>query len=373
MTGVDTLPRTRTTERRLLALLEVSGPLTRAELARLAGLPPTTISGVAAELLRDGRIVEVEAEPGGGRAGRPPRALALSAPPRVVAVVGLRDGARVTLASVGGEFLAEWTGPPAPSAGQPGPEAEAAAAAVLDAVGSAGMPRELLAAAVLSLPRPRPHVEDGAAFAGRVGVPLIAENDANLGALGEAAFGAGRGLDSFIYVMLDRGVGAGLVFGGRLHRGASGFAGELAHVQVRDQDEGPLCKCGGRGCLGRVMGLSLHDFVDHAYAERLSVAEVLSMAADRDPGVRRAFADLGRAVGRPLADLCTMLDPAAVVVDGSLGAAAEPVMAGLREAIDRHAAPVVAESVRIVPGQLGERAEVMGAVALVRQRSLDAL
>jgi predicted NBD/HSP70 family sugar kinase len=102
------------------------------------------------------------------------------------------------------------------------------------------------------------------------------------------------------------------------------------------------------------------------------VSEVFSLAAARDPGVRRLFADLGRTVGRPLADLCTMLDPAAVVLDGSLGAAGEPVMAGIREAIDRHAAPAVADSVRVLAGELGDRAELLGAVALVRQRALDA-
>ena len=103
------------------------------------------------------------------------------------------------------------------------------------------------------------------------------------------SFGAGRGLDSFVYVMLGHGVGAGLVFGGRLHRGAAGFAGELAHVQVRDQEDGPLCVCGGRGCLAQVMGPSLHEFVRRAYARRLSVPEVLSLAADREPGVRRTL------------------------------------------------------------------------------------
>jgi hypothetical protein len=67
-----------------------------------------------------------------------------------------------------------------------------------------------------------------------------------------------------------------------------------------------------------------------------------------------------------------MLDPAAVVVDGSLGAAGPPVMTGIRETIDRHAAPAVADSVQVLTGELGELAEVLGGVALVRQRSLDA-
>jgi hypothetical protein len=67
-----------------------------------------------------------------------------------------------------------------------------------------------------------------------------------------------------------------------------------------------------------------------------------------------------------------MLDPAAVVVDSSLGAATDPVIDGIRESIDRFAAPEVADSVRVVPGQLADRAEILGAVALLRQRSLGA-
>ena len=318
---------TRTVQR-LLTLLEVSGSLTRAELAELAGLPPTTVAGAVAELLREGLLTEFETAPRPGQAGRPPRDVALVAPPRVIALLAcLRDS---------------------------------------------GVSRERLAAVVLSVPHPRPGSGPSAPLGERMGVPMLVENDANLGALGEAVFGVGRGLDSFVYVMLGKGIGAGLVLGGRLHRGASGFAGELAHVQVREQEDGPLCFCGGRGCLARVTGPSVREFVERAYAQRLSVSEVFSLAAARDPGVRRLFADLGRTVGRPLADLCTMLDPAAVVLDGSLGAAGEPVMAGIREAIDRHAAPAVADSVRVLAGELGDRAELLGAVALVRQRALDA-
>jgi predicted NBD/HSP70 family sugar kinase len=372
MADAPAAPATRTAHR-LLALLEVSGPLTRAELAELAGLPPTTVAGAVAELLHEGLLTEIEPAPRSRQAGRPPRALALAAPPGVVALVGIRHhGLRTSLVGVDGTALSDHGEAVPGGDADPGALLEPATSMLLADLRAAGVPRERLAAVVLSVPRPRPQSHPLAPLGERLGVPLLVENDANLGALGEAAFGVGRGLESFVYVMLDYGLGAGLVFGGRLHRGASGFAGELAHVQVREQQDGPLCVCGGRGCLGRVIGPSLRDFVETAYAERLSVQEVFSLAAGRDPGVRRLFADLGRTVGRPLADLCTMVDPAAVVVDGSLGAAGEPVMAGIRDTIDRHAAPAVADSVRVVAGELGERAEILGGVALVRQRVLDA-
>jgi len=228
-----------------------------------------------------------------------------------------------------------------------------------------------LGCAVIGLPRPVGPGESAVAVAERLGVPVHVENDANLGTLGEAAFGAGRGHDSFVYVTLGHNVGAGLVIGGQLHRGASGFGGELAHVQVRDG--GDLCSCGGRGCLAAIVGYSLLDYVRLSNEEQLALPQMLALAAERDPGVRRVFADLGRLVGRPLASFCTMFDPAAVVVDGSLGAAGQYVLAGVRESIDRHTAPVVADSVRVIAGELGDRAELLGGAALARNLRLAAV
>ncbi len=374
--------------RRLIALLECSGPLTRGQLAALAGLPPTTVAGIVAELLRARLVVERPPTTTHGGAGRPARTLEPSGPSRVVGVLGLRDGRlRASVATLGGTVLVERSEPleggeqTVDVARDPQADLhrlldravalEPSADLLRTVLGDAAISEERLAGVVVSVARPLAGEIDLAPLRDRLAVPVVAENDANLGALGEAAFGAGRGLNSFVFLMLGHGVGAGLVFGGRLHRGAAGFAGELGHVQV--QEEGGLCVCGGRGCLRLLVGPSLLDFAARATAARLSIPEVLSLAAHHEPGVRRVFADLGRSVGRPLATLCTMLDPAAVVVDASLGAAGEPVMSGIREAIDRHATPVVADSVRVLPGELGERAWVLGGVALARQMSLDAL
>lgn len=379
----DLLPAelSRSNVRRVLTLLEYAGPITRGELARQSLLPATTVAGVVSELLRSGLVVERISSPVSRGAGRPPHTVEVAGPTRVVGLVAGRGSeVRVAVSTLPGGLVGERS-QPFPGGGSvdkdhshdPVPSFATAAPLLLATLRDSGISPDRLAGVVVSVARPFAGGVDLGSLRESLTAAVMAENDANLGALGEAAFGAGRDLDSFVYVLLGHGVGAGLVFGGRLHRGAAGFAGELAHVQVMEQEAGPLCICGGRGCLGLLMGPSLHDFVRRAYAQRLTVPEVLSLAADREPGVRRVFADLGRSVGRPLADLCTMLDPAAVVVDGSLGAAGEPVMAGIREAIDRHTAPAVADSVRVIPGELGDRAELLGAVALVRQRSLDTL
>jgi len=199
-----------------------------------------------------------------------------------------------------------------------------------------------------------------------LGCPVLVENDANLGAVGESAFGAGRGYRHAIYLKISAlGFGAGLILDNRLYRGASGFAGEVAHLHV--DDDGPLCVCGGRGCLGSALGRSLVALVQPAYAEPLEFADVLTLAGRGDPGPRRILYDAGQVLGRSLAAFCTFLNPEAIVLDAGLGPATAHVARGIRDAVDRDAAPVAAERIEVVAGELID-AEVAGAVALARVR-----
>ena len=356
-------------ERLLTGLLECWGPITRAELAVLAGLPRTTVTGIVSDLLRRGVVVEQHV-PGERSAGRPPKALSLAGPSRLVGVLSCgEDIITASLLSFPGQVIARRSSTIAPAACLDLRALAEPAGQLLEAV-LGPVPARRVAAVVLGVPGPRSPADPVDLLADRLGTPMLVENDANLGALGEATFGAGRGLDSLIFVKLSHNVGAGLVISGSLHRGASGFAGELAHVQV--QQDGTVCRCGGRGCLATLVGPSLEEFVRRACQERLSVAEVLTLAVAHEPGVRRIFADLGRIIGRPLADLCTVIDPAAIVVDGSLGAAGQFVLAGIRESVDRHAAPAVIDSVRVLNGTLGQDAEPLGGVALVRRHLVSA-
>jgi predicted NBD/HSP70 family sugar kinase len=98
----------------------------------------------------------------------------------------------------------------------------------------------------------------------------------------------------------------------------------------------------------------------------LTLQDVLDLAERGDPGVHRVLTDLGRTLGRSLADLCVYLNPAAIIVDGMLGSAAEPVIEGIRQMLQRYVQPLAAE-VTLVRGELGTAAEVLGAVALARQ------
>ncbi len=130
--------------------------------------------------------------------------------------------------------------------------------------------------------------------------------------------------------------------------------------------DGPICACGGRGCLRHTISTELLELAQPAYDERLTFATVLRLAAAGDIGLQRLLTDVGRIAGRPLADLCTMLNPDAVVLDGSVGPAGAHIVHGLAETIERHASPAMSAAATVLVGDLGADADVHGAAALLR-------
>src|SRR5690348_11344680 len=386
----------RPAERLVLSALAESGPTTRAALARVTGLPGSTVVGLVAKLLADGVVTESDAALTGARAaGRPAKVLALARPAGLVAALAIsRHEVRAGVVGLDGTLRGSAA---VPLESLEAPDVVPTALDVLAAAVAAGGPEaSRLTAAVVGVPGPFRRGEGVVAMrdvpepirrffpgglpgwmrhdpapevARRLGVPAVAENDANLGALGEAAFGAARGGEVAVYVKYAQGLGAGVVVGGRVVRGASGHGGELTHVRVAD--DGPICGCGGRGCLAVLTSPEhLLAALRRSYRDAAAMDDVIALAEHGDPGVLRLLHDAGRLIGRPLADLCAVLNPHAIVLDARLGAATEPVLAGIREAIDRWALAPAAEAVRVVRGELGEDAELLGAAALARQESL---
>jgi predicted NBD/HSP70 family sugar kinase len=197
----------------------------------------------------------------------------------------------------------------------------------------------------------------------RLALPVHVDNDANLGALAELHWGAGHGASTFVYLKMATGIGAGLVIGGRLFHGAGGTAGEIGHTTV--DEAGPICRCGNRGCLEMVASApALAELLRPTRGE-VTGERVVELALEGDPGCRRAIADAGSYAGQAVANLCNLFNPERIVVGGSLGAAGEVLLGPLREAVRRRVIPSAVEDVEIVPGVLGDRAELLGAVALV--------
>lgn len=372
--------------RAVTALLGSGGPQSRADLARGSGLSRTTVSSLVSELLEAGLVVETEdrGTPYKGGSGRPPLLVALAVRPGRVAGVDIGHGhVRVAVSDRSAKVQSEV---------ETITDADPHGAATLDiaadlvrkAAADAGIPVADLLTVGLCVPGPidrRSARVDQSVLPGwhelapadelgrRLGLAVVVDNDANCGAMAEHQHGAGRGAADLLYVKLASGVGAGLVLGGRLHRGVAGMAGEVGHVLARE--DGTVCRCGSRGCLEtEVSTQRLLDLLRPVYSGQLDLAGLLDLDARGETAVRRVLTDAGHTVGRVLAGLCTTLNPSMIVVGGSLGTSATLVKA-IRDGVDRYAHPEAAASVAVVPGHFGGRAEIMGSLALAISRAAD--
>ncbi len=368
---------------RVVDALRRSGTASRSELAQLTGLSRTTIATLVADLFARGLVVEPPVASGGTRSGcrgRPPALLRLD--PSAGVAVGVDFGhshVRVAVADLSSTLLGE-----ASASVETDDDADraldVAAELVAEVLEAAGVDHTRVVGAGMGVPGPydrrRNVVNSSTILPGWIGrnagdelsrrldVHVEVDNDANLGALGELTFGTGRGIRNAVYVKMSTGIGAGLIWQGELYRGATGIAGELGHVQV--QDGGGVCNCGGRGCLQTVAAVpTLLAAARAAHGPELTLHGLIELVEAGDFSARRIVGEAGRAVGRVLADLCNLINPEAIIVGGDLSAAGEPLLAGIREAIDRHALPGAAEAVAVKAAVLGERAEVLGALGLV--------
>lgn len=208
--------------------------------------------------------------------------------------------------------------------------------------------------------------------------PVYIANEANLAALGESSFGAGQGLDSMLYVSSGVGLGGGIVAGGRLEEGASGFAGEVGHMIV--ERDGLPCNCGSFGCWETVAGeQALFARAQRALAageagllaeltggdpQRLNVNTILKAAEGGDPAAHEALQKTGIWLGIGIASLMNVLNPQRVVFGGPLSTAHEHLLPAIRETVKQRSWKWVSSQAAIVPAAFGENAAVMGGVAM---------
>ncbi len=184
------------------------------------------------------------------------------------------------------------------------------------------------------------------------GIRAVMDNDANLGALGEAIYGAGAGYDPVLYVTISTGIGGGVIIGGDVYRGADSYAGEIGHLTVRP--DGPGCLCGAQGCLERMCsGLWLER--DHGRA-----AEALLKEPDF---VRRYVADL--ALG--LKSAVMLLNPARIVIGGGVSKAGLALLSPLREELRRQVTGWSRARIDVAAAALGDDSVLWGVLALARK------
>ena len=346
-------------ERMILATFASSSPLTRLELEELTGLSRTVVAGVVASLVARGELAELRQPPATGTRGRPPSRYQRTALMPPVLLIKLAKDGSTSVSSLRGDGPCSdtreceawsqawpaWSRSVLEAAGQlrawerlpPRLAVLSAPFPVAEARG--GSPRPEIAHKEL---RAGPWLEDDPrlALSRLLGCTALVVNDANLAALGEARFGAGRGRRAVFYITVADGIGAGFVFDGRLFTGAHGLAGELVHVQVAE--EGAVCVCGNRGCL--------------VTETEIVVRGLRTRPAPGDGEL------LGSLLGRAFSPLVTTLDPDCVVVDPRLGEECWPFIAEFTAELARRCPQDLVRSLVVVPGEFVD-AELHGALA----------
>ncbi|MFD5205210.1 ROK family protein [Streptomyces sp. NPDC058375] len=361
---------------RVVRAVRMAGSLTQAEIARSTGLSAATVSNIVREL-KDGGTVEVTPTSAGGRRAR---SVSLSGDAGIV--IGVDFGhthLRVAVGNLAHQVLAEESEPldVDASSAEGFDRAEVLVKRLIEAT---GIGPEKVIGVGLGVPGPI-DVESGTLgstsilpgwtginpseeLSGRLGVPVYVDNDANLGALGELVWGSGRGVKDLAYIKVASGVGAGLVIDGTIYRGPGGTAGEIGHITL--DESGPVCRCGNRGCLETFTAARyVLPLLQPSHGPGLTMERVVQLAREGDPGCRRVIGDVGRHIGSGVANLCNLLNPSRVVLGGSLAEAGELVLGPIRDSVSRYAIPSAARQLSVLPGALGGRAEVLGALALV--------
>ncbi|WP_030901086.1 ROK family transcriptional regulator [Streptomyces sp. NRRL F-5126] len=361
---------------RVVRAVRMAGSLTQAEIARSTGLSAATVSNIVREL-KDGGTVEVTPTSAGGR-----RARSVSLSPDAGIVLGVDFGhthLRVAVGNLAHQVLAEESEPLDVDASYADGFGRAETL-VERLIVTTGIDRQKVIGVGLGVPGPIDvesgtlgstailpgwgGINPGDELAARLGVPVYVDNDANLGALGEMVWGSGRGVKDLAYIKVASGVGAGLVIAGQIYRGPGGTAGEIGHITL--DEAGPVCRCGNRGCLETFAAARyVLPLLQPSHGSELTMERVVQLAREGDPGCRRVVGDVGRHVGSGVANLCNLLNPSRVVLGGDLAEAGELVLAPIRESVSRYAIPSAGRQLSVLPGALGGRAEVLGALALV--------
>lgn len=218
------------------------------------------------------------------------------------------------------------------------------------------------------------------------GLPILVDNDANVAAWGEFRFGAGQGCQDMLLVTVGTGIGGGIVSGGRLFRGAHGFAAEIGHIIV--EPGGPMCGCGNLGCWEQVASGRAIDRLGREAArefpnshmvhlaggdpERVTGPVVTEAAKQGDSVAARILAQVGKRLGEGIAGLVNILDPDIVVVGGGAIEAEELLLEPARQAfVDSVEAPEHRPKVPLVAASLGNDAGAVGAADLAYRQAVS--
>ena len=205
------------------------------------------------------------------------------------------------------------------------------------------------------------------ALQARLSLPVALDHDAKAAALGEFHYGAGRKRESMIYIVIGTGVGAAIIYQGRLLYGEGNSAGECGHMTV--DPNGHPCHCGSRGCLeAYASGPALAKHYAAATGETVTGAEVAARAMAGDEMALALLAEAGRALGIAIASLAMTLNIELFVIGGSVSGSGDLLLAPARKWRKRYSFKAVSARIQVTASELAEDAPILGAAWLARQR-----
>jgi glucokinase-like ROK family protein len=371
-----------------------AGTISRADLARRSGLNPATVTHIVRELLHQGLVEEAGfARSSGGR-----RSELLRLQPQHSCVVAVSLGRRSIDGMLTDLEMREVTRKRLASMSLAHP-ADITLPALLDMIrgliAHAGVERERLAGIGICAPGPldahRGVILNPPNFPSwkstplkeiveaETGLPTLVDNDANAAALAEKWFGVARGIDNFIYILGESGVGCGIFINGDIFRGAHDVAGEVGHTTI--DLNGLPCDCGNTGCLELYASpAAAEQQVVRAIAagartkvlelandnpDRVSYEIIIQAAQEGDALARNTLHAMSEALGAGVVNLVNAFDPEAIILGGRLALAGDPLFNSLREVVARCTMVSDLRQVRVLQSALHTDAPVIGAFSLV--------
>ncbi|QKW05045.1 ROK family transcriptional regulator [Streptomyces sp. NA04227] len=357
---------------------------TRTDIGRITGLSRTAVTLRVNQLLEQGLVAE-RAE-GGSTGGRPPVRLEFRVDGGIVLAAALgASRAQLAVCDLAGRVLRESE---LPVDNSRGPEAllTSAVDSLQELLAATGHTGHEIRGVGVSVPgmidattgrSVSPSLQPGWGdipvaefFTRRFAVPVRVDNDVNALALAEHR--VHPEVDDLLVIKASTGIGAAIIAGGRLQRGALSAAGELGHIKVSDAG-GAACRCGSSDCLEAVAGgwALVRELADagRPVADALGVAE---LARDGDPEALRLIREAGRRIGEVTAGAVNLLNPALIVIGGDLAQAYEPLVAGIRELIYQRSTTAVTRSLRFESSSQHEHSGVAASAAMVLEEVLSA-
>lgn len=372
---------------RIVRALSERGGMSATQIARLTGLAKSTVSTTLSELRKSGVVVESGGQAPGREAGVGRPATVLTLNPQAGTCVGILislEHIQMIVADVSHAIIAEKIVPMHDDY-TPADAAEVTARIIKETYAENSMSLSGLLGVGIAISGPVNSIDGRVqrasivptwagidirtVFEPRLERPIFADNESNCAAVAEMMWGAAIGHEDFVLFKIDVGVGGAIVSGGKVIRGVAGTAGEFGHMTI--DPDGPLCRCGNRGCLE--LYASFREPLQHAsklFGRQMSMDDVIVLAQQGDAGCRRLIEDTAERAGRGLGMIGTIINPGLIVIGGRMALAGDMLLGPLANSFEKHTLVKrcdvpAASRTNLVIGRFTENDSCMGAVGLV--------